>query len=173
MGFACFQGSPGTEAAAAERPHPGPEPYARCPGLFGAVILIPGTRFSFFSKPAQGKGEFWDGRCGKGGERGASSSQALKLDLGGGVGTISQPFSAWNLQRPAISSKIAPHALDISTLRPERLTGKSISGGRLPSGEAVAGAPPFACQFSGTQTHLVQCIWLWNCILCVWCARGE
>lgn len=77
---------------------------------------------------------------GKGGGKGARSSQARKLDLGGGVGDISQPSSAWNLQRPAISSKSAPHALDISTLRPERLTGKSISGGRLLSGEAAAGA---------------------------------
>jgi hypothetical protein len=48
MGFACFQGSPGMEGAAVERPHPGPEPSARCPGLFGGVILIPGLRFSFF-----------------------------------------------------------------------------------------------------------------------------
>lgn len=54
------------------------------------------------------------GRGGKGGERGARSSQAWKLDLGGGVGDISQPSCAWNLQRPAISSKSAPHALDIS-----------------------------------------------------------
>ncbi|EDL96634.1 solute carrier family 32 (GABA vesicular transporter), member 1, isoform CRA_a [Rattus norvegicus] len=76
-----------------------------------------------------------------GGGKGTRSSQARKLDLGGGVGDISQPFSAWNLLRPAISSKSAPHALDISTLRPERLTGKSVSGRRLPSGEAAAGAP--------------------------------
>lgn len=48
VGFACFQGSTGTEAAAEELPHSGPEPSARCPGLFGGVLLIPGLRCSFF-----------------------------------------------------------------------------------------------------------------------------
>lgn len=46
MGFARFQGPLGQKAAA-ELPHPRPGPSARCPGLFGDDIFIPGLRFSF------------------------------------------------------------------------------------------------------------------------------
>lgn len=124
-----------------------------CPSRRGPDTLVPVTE-----------------RGGKEGREGAACRRR-NLTLGGHFIAI----SARNLHRPAISSKSASHSQDISTLQRERLAGKSVSGGRLPSTKRGGKKPPrgrLTCRFSGIQTHLVQFMRLWTCstvrVVCSW-----